>query len=469
MALEFNIPDSITVHLGVPTDTTAQNVTVPFTNYVKNVASSEIYPTWPENALIANIYAQITFALNRIYTAFYRSQGYPFDITNTTQYDQKFINGRDFFENVSRIVDDVFNSYLTREGELQPIYARYCNGTTSTCPGGLSQWGSVDLANQGYQPMDIIRYYYGDDVVLLTDVEVTAAREQYPGVVLRVGDLSSNVKIIQLKLNRISRNYPAIPKIANPDGYFDAITEQAVMEFQRIFNLSPDGLVGRNTWYEIARIYNAVARLSELDSEGIKISDLQRQFSETLQVGDDGPGVLIIQYYLNFISQFNDFIPPVDQTGYYGAETEQSVRAFQQAYNLPVTGIVDEATWNELYSAYFSITAGVPDAFTGLGVQPYPGVILRLGMSGPSVRTLQEYLSVLADTYSEIPKVTVTGTFDRDTQNAVIQFQTLFGLPVRGVVGPVTWDAIAENYASVSEGSDKSAGQFPGYTMSENA
>ena len=155
MDLELKIPSTVVVHLGAPTDSSAQNVTIPFVDYIKNVASSEIFPTWPENALIANIYAQITFTLNRIFTEHYRSQGYPFDITNLEAYDQAYVYGRDFFENISQIVDEIFNNYITREGNYNPIYARYCNGTTSLCPGGLSQWGSVDLANQGYAPIDI--------------------------------------------------------------------------------------------------------------------------------------------------------------------------------------------------------------------------------------------------------------------------------------------------------------------------
>ena len=175
------IPNTVVVHLGAPCDTSAQNVTVSFTDYIKNVASSEIYPTWPRESIIANIYTQITFILNRMYTFHYRTQGYNFDITNLEAYDQAFVNGRDFFDNIVQIVDEIFNRYISREGQQNPIFPRYCNGTTSVCPGGLSQWGTVDLANQGYSSLEILKYYYGDDIVIATGVTTQEFGELYPG------------------------------------------------------------------------------------------------------------------------------------------------------------------------------------------------------------------------------------------------------------------------------------------------
>ena len=461
------IPNTVVVHLGAPSDTSVQNVTVPFTDYIKNVASSEIYPTWPRDAIIANIYAQITFILNRLYTFHYRTQGYSFDITNLEAYDQAFVNGRDFFENISQIVDEIFNSYIAREGTQNPIFPRYCNGTTSTCPGGMSQWGTVDLANQGYSPIEILKYYYGDDITIIDGLTYGEYRDIYPGTPLKIGDSGFDVKRIQIILNVISRNYPAIPKIAFPDGYFDVITEDAVKEFQRIFNLTPDGIVGKATWYKAFRIYTAVKKLSELDAEAIDLEFVTKQYTNYAQLGDSGSNVRVLQFYLDFISTFNDFIPKAAIDGIFGQSTENAVKAYQQAYGLPITGAVNEETWNSMYELYFSILSKLPDDYLGQSIRPYPGVILARGSSGENVSTIQTYLAAIADVYNEIPKISVTGYFGIDTENAVLAYQNLFGLDPRGVVGPITWDSIARLYSDISNGSLKSQGQYPGYVMSE--
>ena len=218
------VPDRITVHLGSPSSN-APNVTVSFSDYVKNVASSEIYPTWDESALRANILAIVSFALNRVYTEFYRSRGYDFDITNSTAFDQYFVNGRSFFDNVSRLVDELFNDYLRRPGFVEPLAAKFCNGTTVTCE-GLSQWGSQNLAQQGYTSDQIIRSYYGN-VETVRNAPIFGNASSYPGTPLRVGSSGPNVVIVQTELNRISQNYPAIPKIPVVDGIFGSRTEAA--------------------------------------------------------------------------------------------------------------------------------------------------------------------------------------------------------------------------------------------------
>lgn len=461
------IPNTVVVHLGAPSDSSAQNVTVSFTDYIKNVASSEIYPTWPRNALIANIYAQITFVLNRFYTLHYRAQGYEFDITNLEAYDQAFINGRDFFENISQIVDEIFNGYITREGQQNPIYPRYCNGTTSQCPGGLSQWGTVDLAEQGYSPIDILKYYYGDDITIVYGNVETGFRELFSGTPLRIGSSGYDVRAIQIILNVISKNYPAIPKIAYPDGYFDVITEDAVKEFQRIFNLTADGIVGKATWYKIIRIYSAVKRLSELDASGVELEFISQQYTNYAQLGSTGPSVRVIQFYLNFISTFNDFIPSVEADSIFGPATESAVRAYQQAYSLPITGAVDEQTWNSMYETYFSILNSLPADFSGPGISPYPGTPLARGSSGENVSTIQTWLAAISDIYTGIPKVQVTGYFGEDTQEAVLAFEREFGLDERGVVGPTVWNTAASLYSDIINGSLRSEGQFPGYVMTE--
>ncbi|MGN0463161.1 MAG: peptidoglycan-binding protein, partial [Acutalibacteraceae bacterium] len=302
------VPETITVHLGKPNEN-APNVTVPFVDYIKNVASSEIYPTWPESAIRANIYAQISIALNRIFTEYYRSRGYDFDITNSTQYDQAFVYGRDYFSNISEIVDNIFNSYVVRQGTVNPYFTEYCDGINVTCP-GLSQWGTVELANRGYSPYEILQYYYGDDINI-EQADVGGNVESYPGKPLSLGSVGEEVKIIQQELNRISRNYPLIPRIAEANGYFEADTQNAVRVFQQIFDLTPDGIVGKATWYQIKRIYNAVKRTSELFSEGISISEAMRRFPSDLRLGSRGIGVSTLQFYLSLLSYFIPTIPNV--------------------------------------------------------------------------------------------------------------------------------------------------------------
>ncbi len=467
MPVTFYVPQNITVHLGAPSDTSASNVTVPFPQYIKNVASSEIFPTWPESAIRANIYTQITYALNRIFTEHYPAQGYDFDITNSTQYDQSYVHGRDIFENISQIVDEIFNNYIVRQGNLEPIFARYCNGTTSTCPGGLSQWGTVDLANQGYGPYEILTHYFGEDINIVTDAPVADVPESYPGTPLRLGSTGEDVNRIQIYLNRISRNYPAIPKIAYPDGVFDLGTEEAVKEFQRIFNLTPDGIVGKATWYKIFSMFTTVKRLSELDSEGVTLESVSRQFKTEIKEGDRGEDVRLIQFYLNMIAEFNDFIPTVPIDGIFGPQTRNAVIAFQQSEGIPQTGVIDRQTWDALYSRYVSTVAGLPPDYRGGGAAVYPGDILRRGMSGNNVRLIQTYLARIAEYDSNIPKIQVTGYFGPETENAVLAFQRQYGLPPRGIVGLNTWNAIADLYNDLTLGEDRSPGQYPGYPLSE--
>ena len=301
------IPETITVHLGAPGES-ARNVTLPFWSYIANVASSEIYPSWPENALRANIYAQISFALNRVYTEYYRSRGYDFDITNSTAYDQYFVEGRDIFSNVNEIVGEIFNSYVVRQGSVEPLFTQYCNGTTVTCP-GLSQWGTVDLAERGLTPYEILQYYYGDDIDIVTNVPVENVRASAPVIPLLLGSGGNAVRNVQIRLNRISCNYPAIPKIVLTDGLFSTDTEEAVKEFQRIAGLTPDGIVGNATWYAILFYYNAVKRLNELNSEGLSLSEISQEFPFILEQGSTGQSVRNLQYYINYLSQYYPTIP----------------------------------------------------------------------------------------------------------------------------------------------------------------
>jgi len=444
------IPESITVHLGSPSSD-APNVTVSFTDYIKNVASSEIYPTWPEAALRANILAQISFALNRVYTEYYRSRGYPFDITNSTASDQSFVYGRDIFENISQIVDDIFNSYLRREGSVVPLFAAYCDGVEVQC-NGLSQWGSVSLAEAGLTPLEILTQYYGNDLELVENVPVAGIEESYPGVALRLGNVGNEVRQIQLRLNRIRRNYPSIPRIDNPDGVFDNQTEAAVRAFQQIFSLTPDGIVGRATWYAIARIGAAVNRLAELNAADIDLSLVTNAQPPTLEEGDSGVGVNELQYFLSFIGTFNPYIQPVTIDGVFGPRTRQSLEAFQEYYGLPVTGVADVVTWTTLYRIYRSYLDSLPEDYFGVSVRPYPGTPLRIGSTGEDVTALQTYLNRLAEDYPSIPLLTPDGNFGQNTAQAVRVFQGLFGLPVSGVVGAATWNTLAQQYSLAVNG-----------------
>ena len=443
------IPEFITVHLGPP-GSQAENVTVPFIDYVKNVASSEIYPTWPESALRANIYAIISYALNRVYTEYYPSRGYNFDITNSTQFDQAFVRDREIYENISYIVDDIFNDYIVRQGTIQPLFAAFCNGTTSVCD-GLSQWGTVALANEGRTPYSILQNYYGPDINIVENAPVGFTEESYPGVPLRVGDAGNNVKIIQTQLNRIAQNYPAIPKIQNTDGIFTLATEDAVRKFQQIFNLPQTGEVDKSTWYKIKQYYNGVKRLAELASEGISLAEATVPFSEELSEGMSGVPTRTVQYYLSIIAYFNGNLEPVPLTGYFDAATVAAVERFQGFYGLPVTGIVDNATWNTITRIYTETVSSLPAGYQGQNAKLYPGYFLSLGMRNESVTDLQTYLNLIGRNIPEVPEIPVTGYYGEQTQNAVSEFQRLYGIPVSGAVGPVTWYQIAREYDALVE------------------
>ncbi len=346
------VPQQITVHLGAP-GASAQNVTVGFVDYVKNVASSEIYPTWEESALRANILAIVSFALNRVYTEFYRSRGYNFDITNSTAYDQFFVNGRSYFSNVARLVDDLFNDYLRRPGFVEPLAAKFCNGTTAVCE-GLSQWGSQNLARQGYTAPQILRSYYGD-VEIVTNAPVQGIMSSYSGTPLRRGTSGPGVVTIQVELNRISQNYPAIPKISPVDGIFGAQTEAAVRKFQEIFGLTVDGIVGRATWYALIRYYIAVTRMAELRSQGQRFYANSWATTDPIEQGDEGVKVEHLQYMLSVLSSYIPEIPPVTVDGIFGSATRNAVIAAQRRFDLPQTGIVDYDTWDEIYDQFSGI------------------------------------------------------------------------------------------------------------------
>ena len=387
------VPQHITVHLGPP-GSDAENVTVSFPEYVKNVASSEIYPTWETAALQANILAIISFALNRVYTEFYPSRGYPFNITSSTAYDQKFIKGRNIFENISQLVDEMFNSYIRRIGFVEPLAAKFCNGTTVTCD-GLSQWGSQAMAEEGADYMTILRSYYGDNIELVTNAPVQGIRYSYPGYPIRRGDRGEAVQRIQVMLNRISRDYPAIPKVYPVDGVFGPATESAVKKFQEIFDLTPDGVVGNSTWYKMVFLYVGVLDLAELISQGQTYypGGSGQPFPSVLSEGARGDSVRTIQYVLSVVSEFYSNIPRVAIDGIYGPATKNAVIAVQRMAGLPQDGIMGPQTWAALYRLYAGIvdtvetyTNVIPEQFRpnlpesqATGLTQYPGQPMTLG------------------------------------------------------------------------------------------
>ncbi len=434
------IPDKIRVHLGRPSSS-AKNVSVSFIDYIKNVASSEIYPTWPRESLRANILAQISLALNRVYTEWYPSQGYNFDITNSTAYDQYYVHGRNIFESISEIVDDIFNNYIRKVNTIDPYYAEYCDGKQVTCP-GMKQWGTVDLANRGYNAYEILRTYYGNDIEIVQTDRIEGIAGSYPGMALRRGTRSDSVAIIQNQLNRIAINYPNITPIYPVDGIFGIQTENSVKAFQRQFNLSVDGIVGNATWYKINYIYVAVKKLAELGSEGIINRVIGDYPGFSIRRGDRSVYTQEIQFFLSTISEFTDAIPSIKIDGNFGKSTEAAVIAFQRWVGITADGIVGRVTWNRLVSVYRNIQNVTPPSAQPL---PYPGTALRYGSRGEDVRLVQQALNQINGNTA----LSVDGIFGSATENAVRRFQSANGLAVDGVVGNATWTALFSQFAAI--------------------
>ena len=494
------VPKNITVHLGRPA-ASARNVTVSFRDYIANVASSEVYPTWPIEALKANIHCQISLALNRIYTEWYPSKGYTFNITNSTSYDQYYVHGRTVFDVMVRITDDIFNTYLRKRGTVNPYYSEYCDGKSVTCP-GLKQWGTVTLANNGRSALQILRYYYGSDIEIVRTSNIQSIPQSYPGSPLRQGDSGTTVFTLQRQLNRITKDYPFLGKLT-VDGVFGSRMAATVRAFQKQFNLTADGVVGRQTWYKISYIYVSVKDLAELTSEGETSNGTLSDGTwggTVLRTGSTGSAVEQLQFWLNTLAQYNSAIPSVTVDGVFGSGTAAAVRAFQRKYGLTVDGVVGRTTWTEVYDQFRSIQSdnGTPNAYPGTALREgssgqnvrlvqfwlkiartvytslanvtvdgkfgagtaaavhdianrllspslrpgeYPGV-LRTGSSGTAVRELQFYLYLMSAYESSIPPVSIDGKFGADTERAVRAYQRFAGLTVDGVVGRTTWNSL---------------------------
>ena len=417
---------------------------------------------WPEQALRANIHCQISLALNRIYTEWYPSKGYSFNITNSTSYDQYYVHGRTVFDVMVRLTDDIFNTYIRKTGTVNPYYAEYCDGKSVTCP-GLKQWGTVTLANQGRNALSILKYYYGNNIEIIRTNNIQSIPQSYPGSPLRQGSTGAAVFTLQRQLNRITKDYPFLG-LLTVDGIFGRKMTETVKKFQKQFNLTADGVVGRSTWYKISYIYVSVKDLAELTSEGETFSgtlpDGPWNFgSSVLKQGSTGSEVEQLQFWLSTLAQYESSIPSVTVDGVYGSGTAAAVRAFQRRYGLTVDGIVGLTTWTELYDQFRSIQSdnGTPNA--------YPGTALREGSNGQNVRLVQFWLKIARTVYTSLANVTVDGKFGSATAAAVRRFQSYFGLTSDGVVGRITWNKLYEVYNDIANkllSSSLRPGEYPG-------
>ena len=443
MAVRYPIvPNTITVHLGKP-DEASRNITVPFSDYISNVASSELYPTWPTSALTANIYAIISFAMNRIYNEWYRSKGYNFDITSSPIYDQTFKENRSTYENINNIVEEIFNNYVVKGNQIQPYFTRYCDGRNTNCD-GLSQWGSVSLANQGKSYLEILKYYYGSDISIKYNAPVGDSIEGYPGYEVGYGSAGNPVLAIQRDLKRIRKNYPAIPSINTTLGIYDDETVLAVKKFQEIFSLPVTGIVDKATWYKIKYVYTSVKKLSDLYSEGLSQNEATFLYEDELNYGDTGIEVEYIHYFLDAIAFLDPDIPRLQTNSIYNNNSVSMVKAFQEKYGLPVTGIFTYSDWKTLRNVYQKVLKTISLENQTYINELYPDYFLKKGIMGDDVLRFQRFLLAICQYDHSIPGVRVNGVFDDLTDQSVRKIQKDYGFDVNGIVGPLLWRKVVE-------------------------
>lgn len=360
---------------------------------------------------------------------------------------------RGTYENLDHLVDEIFNQYIVGEGRIEPFYAQFCDGKLSKCQ-GLYQWGSVDLANQGYSPLEILQYYYEDNISIKTAlIEESNYRFENP---LKLGDSGLDVLRKELQLDRISLNFPAIPKIDPIDGYYDETTEAAVREFQRVFNLPITGIIDKSTWYKITNTTTAVKKLAETTSEGILLSRFEQILSSVLLEGDVRPRVTLLQYFLVIVSLYITTIPEVAITGVFDNQTRLAVIAYQKTMDLEPTGIVNLETWESTYNQAIGILNTLPEQNVYLPLIRFPRVY-ALGDQGPGVFVIQEMLQYISNVVPQIPYIEVTQIFDEDTENAVIAFQNFFNLEPTGILDETTWNNITEIYRAQRYGNASNA------------
>ncbi|MDR2940619.1 MAG: peptidoglycan-binding protein [Clostridiales bacterium] len=434
------IPNNVVVHLGGP-KSNAPNITTPYKEYIKNVACSEIYPTWPEAALRANIHAIISFTLNRYSTVWYRSRGSGFDITNSAEYDQCYTRGRCIFQNISNIVDEIFNEFIKIGGRREPFFAHYCNGDT-TSGRGLSQWGTVKLANQGLTPIEILKNYYPKEIELKESNHFANDVSVYNGNILKKGMKGEPVSHIQKCLNRLSDNFSGIPPIKNPNGYFDDETEKTVKCFHKAFNMPQGNTIGKGCWYQITHAYAASKKSGELLSAGESMGIGTTPPMSAIRVGARSEYVSRLQYMINFISHIYPEVPSVIETGVFSEDTRKSVTEFQHNFGLKADGVAGPDTWCKIYDAYHSIRDNI-------ATPSYPGIELKAGSKGAAVQLMQRCLNELSNHYPSIPEIKADGAFKTDTAKAVMAFQKKCDLSADGVIGRHTWDAICKYYNGI--------------------
>lgn len=459
-----HIPAFITVHLGPP-DSPAPNITIPFTDYIKGVASSQILPGWPDNAIRAAIYPMVSFALNRIYNNYYRSKGYNFDITSSPQYDQLYVYGGDLFANINRVVDQQFNRYLVRPGAVEPFLAPYCSDPNVECD-GFPLWGGAALAQRGFTPYQILTTYYGNNLNIVTDVPFDSDIRPFPGIPLMRNMTNNDVRTLQIMLNRISSNFSSIPNIYPIGGYFGSNTEDSVKRFQSLFGLTSDGVVDSATWYQIANLYYNLQQITRVASEINTLENTISTVPDILSEGQSGNIIRLLQSYLYMIGFYINEIPIVTVNGLYDSATKDAVTAFQKYFGLNPTGIVDRETWAAIYNTYKAIVRSLSTSLIKF-IKFYPGTDLTIGATGSDVVDFQNYLSYISDTFTEIPKTPVTGYFGERLQEAVIAFQKLFGLNPTGIVDEKTWNAVATEYSDLLSAYYTNPGQYPGYILEE--
>ena len=441
------IPAYITIHMG-KVNSEADNVTVSFPDYIKSVSSSQLDPNIPTDALYAIIYAQITLALNRILSRFYRTRGYNFDITNDPDVDQLYVYMHPTYDNVNRIVDNIFNEYISRENENMPISAEICYDSIR-CR-GLSVESSIEMAENGMSYEEILKYAYGRNIYIVKDAIVSGLPNElmltYP---IYPMEKNSSVSSLQLALNRVGANYVTIPKIENVNGLYDDATVNAVIEFQKIFDLNPTGYFEKDTYYKLLYIYNSVKQLNILVEMGVELSEILPELRADLSYGSVGNIVKLLQYYLYFVSVFDNRVLPPQIIGVFGEKTYQSVVSFQRIFGFEPNGIVDSGVWNYLLDVYESLYSTLPPSAFSESAASYFGNILVLGSVGAEVRYLQGYLNEVGKFYDEIPNLTVNGVYDEQTENAVKAFQRLFGIKETGVTTSTTWDILSGVYNAI--------------------
>ncbi len=438
------IPEFITVHIG-DLNKCDEIITIPFIDYIKNVACSSIYPTWRDEAIRANVYSIVSFALNRVYSQWYRSKGYGFEITSSENRDQMYVKGRNLFRNICNIVDECFDNYINIEGYNQPILAKCVNENESK--NTLSRWGSFDLAEKGFSASDILKKYYGEEINIREAQNIEGVLKKYEGTELSKGSSGYDVKIIQKELNEISKKYKGINIILDEDGIFGDNTEKAVKNFQSIFGLKVDGIVGKVTWNRISLIYSLIKKVFGYAED---IEEEQQGFRE-LKIGSKGNDVLNIQKSINYIfSEYKD-LPKLKEDGYYGNETKKAVELFQQLFGLVVDGVVGKNTLDRI--EYVKKNLRFLKSFLKLQLDnnksnnsmdenkrnygKLEDILIPLKKSdiGENVKILQRELNKLSNYYGFIEKISEDGVFGNKTESSLINFQKKFSLRVDGVFG----------------------------------